>query len=307
MDLNIECKLIDFFSLKKNEQKKYIPFIFSPVLFLLNNPPEPTVELVAIEASLNNIPVGLVLAEFDTTLNKATMQSLFVAEEHRKRGMGTFLFQSLQKYLKAKKCRALEFRYESTLPAAPALEKILQKCHWNPPRFHFIRVHFDLASFHAPWYHKILLSPKPKGLVFFHWKNLKIEEKKRIDYEADQGLFPPPISPDLYKKEMIEPINSFGLRYKNKVIGWCLTHKTDPTTIRYSILYIQKEFRHKGWGIRLLAEAIKSHQKHAHKIPKGFFEVNYDQTERSFWTFVNLKLIPYAEKVEKIKHALQTL
>lgn len=55
----------------------------------------------------------------------------------------------------------------------------------------------------------------------------------------------------------MEPLNSLGLRYRGRLIGWMVTHRVAADTIRYSTLFVAERFRARARGISLLSAAIQ--------------------------------------------------
>jgi hypothetical protein len=55
----------------------------------------------------------------------------------------------------------------------------------------------------------------------------------------------------------MEPLNSLGLRGMDGVVGWVITHRIAPATVRYTALFVDERVRRLGHGIALLAEAMR--------------------------------------------------
>jgi hypothetical protein len=121
-------------------------------------------------------------------------------------------------------------------------------------------------------------------------------------HQIDQGRIHPLLNPFANKEMPMETINSLGLRYQGEVIGWIITHRPNPETIRYSNLYVDPRFYFKGFAISLLIKSMQLHQL-TPDVPHALFEVNLTETEPSWWNFVKRRLIPYATKTERFKWA----
>lgn len=295
---SIDCRVTDILA----DKERYRPYVLSSADFLLNKPLQINSQLIAVEANLGGQILGLLVVQLFVPQRTAQLYSLFVVENQRRKGIGLFLFKCIEEYLIGSlQCTAMGFEYKEGSPFNKAIEKILFHRGWEPPRLYLIRCFFD-SSFNPPWYQAYLNLPLLPDMEIFPWEQLKSEEKNRILFEAEQGHFFPYLSP-FHLKAPIESLNSLGLRYRNQVIGWCITHRTAPDTIRYSSLYIQKNFHFSKYGLALLARSIKIHKDSP--FTKGVFETNYEETEPTWWRFILKRLAPFASHVEKIKWALK--
>jgi GNAT superfamily N-acetyltransferase len=219
--------------------------------------------------------------------------------------VGNALCDYLQRDLVShKSVQAIGLEYPEDHADAPAIEKIVIEQGWSLPKRYLIRCHFTLASFNPDWFQRLLAYPLPSAYTLFQWDELTLSEKKRISHMVEQGMVLPFLSP-YFHDQPIERINSLGLRYKGTLIGWCITHRLDETTVRYSTLFVDKDFHMKGIAIRLLAAAIQLQKQSP--IPFGLFEANLQKIDRPWRSFIDKRLIPYADKVEKMKWTVRFL
>lgn len=284
--------------------KSYTSWIIPAAQKFLNVEPNQGMSLIGIEARFHNKVVGFALAQYFEGNHTAQLYSLLVDLSYRNQGIGTTLFTNIQEFIKNRfTCLAMGFEYPVD-PFTPIMEKILKKIQWPLGKYYFIKCHFVADQFSPEWYVLQIQKSLPKDMHFFLWSDLSDQDRKRIIFEENQGMFLPYLSPIRLEKKY-ETTNSLGLRYKDKVVGWCLTERIDTETIRYSILYIEKEFHLLGYAIRLLAESIKLQKQNSKVFSKALFEVNYDEVDRSWWLFVNKRLIPFAEKTEKMKWTIK--
>ena len=303
MNKKIECKPILFDSLSKEEIESYKKLVIPSALHLFDLPADPLHLLTGIEARLDNQLIGLIIAQFLPDEHGAHLYSCVIEESFRRKGIATFLFKSLQEHLTSYfKCTVMAFSYRADSPEEPIIEKILKHFNWPIPKYYLIRCHFLADNFNPPWYQEQLKLPKLKGFKIFPWKKLKPTEKERILFQEDQGMYLGYLSP-FSKEETLSPLNSLGVRYKNKVVGWSITHRLDPHTIKYSILYMEKGCRLQG--IWLISQSIKIQKEHSSIFTHAIFDTNYGESELSWWRFVVRHLAPYAEKVEKFKWAIK--
>lgn len=277
----------------------YHSFIIPKALFLLKEEPDPSFfRPLALICKHQDQVVGLALAKFFLLNRTGQIYSLSIKEKFRRQGIGTLLFQRIQQLLLDEGSRALGFEYESNETTGQAMDHILAKIGWPPAQVYMVRCYYKAQAFNPRWLEKCpRLRP---GLKPFPWRQLKASELSAIQHMAKQGTFLPYLSP-LRESQKIDPINSLGLRHKNKIVGWVITHRVDRQTIRYSALYIDKDYKNRRAAIPLLAESIRLHKKSS--VPWALFEVNLKEVDLTWWHFVKKKLIPYADRLEKVKWA----
>lgn len=255
---------------------------------------------VAVEAHLHNQLVGLALAEVYPHNHFSQLYSFVVQENYRRQGIGTQLFAFLQKWLiEQEQVQALGIEYERKAPYAPALEKIVASQGWLPPYTYLIRCHFDVRIFNPPWFHRSYAFPP--SFQLFPWKELLPAERKHIDYMEQQGMFPPYLFP-FQNESQLDLETSVGLRQNGQLVGWSITHRLDPETISYSILYIDRSLHRSGLGIQLLIASIQRQKQSL--VPYALFEVKLKEIDPSWWHFVKKRLIPTAQRVERMRWAI---
>ncbi len=212
------------------------------------------VNTVAIGASVAGKPVGLAMAEIQED-KSATVLSLFVVQAYRYQGIGTALLNSLEKELCSKGCTSIEFIYTTGQPTTSTVEHLLDKCGWSSPRPRRIICKtsaYEMSN--APWMHpRRQLSD---SYSIFPWTEITPEERAVIQQQETQSWIDPDLIPFNHEKDL-EPINSMGLRYKGQVVGWLITHRIAPDTIRYSCAYIRPDLQKLGRLIFLYIRAVR--------------------------------------------------
>jgi GNAT superfamily N-acetyltransferase len=284
------------------QSPEYIPLIDPYILTFLKQPTH-VGKWVAIEARLEGKLVGLALFEvYDEGLrHTAQLYSLIVSPNHRRKGIGRQLLAFAQEVaVKEEESVSFEFVYSKEDPFAPAIDKILASLDWAPPNTLLVRCHFDAYAFDPPWIHRQY--HLPPSMTFFTWTNLTPEDKKHIEYLGYHQRFLPYLNP--FKDEkLIDKETSVGLRHKKQVVGWSITHRTDPSTICYRSLYVDSSLLHTGYGIQLLVESIRRHKKLP--IPNAVLEANVRQIDPSWAHFIKKRLFPLTNKIEHVKHAIR--
>ena len=191
----------------------------------------------------------------------------------------------------------ITINYQATELTKLALEPTLARQNWRSPQTTFTLVKTDIAKIaQAPWLYKY---PLPDSFTVFPWTELTATEKTQLAQRRD---YPPSLSP-LTKDPRLEPLNSLGLRYQGKIIGWCLTHRIDKNTIRYSTMYVEPRFQKLGRGISLVAEAIKRQIKH--NIP--YFKWSIAADNHPMLRFNQRHLVPHSTLVSESKSTLKEI
>ena len=205
--------------------------------------------LGGVAAFVNEEMVGLILVEL---LPKAAeIISFFVTPQYQHQGIGHQLLQNLEKALIKLQCPQIKLKYRVSELTTSALESILNKQKWLPPKTDFLITKATIESLsQAPWVYKY---PLPKKFTVFPWTELTDAEKARI---RDRKAYPDVLSPFM-EDTRLEPLNSLGLRYEGEVIGWTINHRIDSETIRYSVMFVEERFQRMGRGFSLLTEAVK--------------------------------------------------
>lgn len=246
-------------------------------------------ELVGVSASAGGEMVAMAIAELLPD-RSADLLSLFVQPAYRNQGIGTRLVYQLQQELA--ECDRISVQYQATQIAQIALEPMLQKLGWQPPQPTLLLAKTTTAAIaQAPW---LTRYPLPAALTMFPW--LELTEADRA--ELQQLDIPPALSP-LADADRLEPLNSLGLREGDRLIGWIVTHRVAPDTIRYSTLFVRPAFRAKGRGILLLAAAIE--RQIASAIAQGTFAIAPE--DAAMLRFVRRHLQPYLTGMSEVRTA----
>lgn len=239
-------------------------------------------ELLGVSASVSGTMVGFVIAELLPD-SAAEILSLFVLPDYRQQGIGTKLVGYLERELAQQGCSQVTVAYQATALTATALEPLLQKFNWQPPQATFLLGKTTTEKIAAaPW---LTRYPLPAAFTVFPWHELTAAEAESWQQRQD---YPPSLNP-FTNDPRLEPLNSLGLRYRGEVIGWMLTHRVAPDTIRYSNLYVSEKFQKLGRAISLLAESIQ--RQIASSIPYCTFSVSQENTQ--MLKFVDRHLQPY--------------
>lgn len=246
----------------------------------------------------NQVPIGICIAIIDNGLNFLEILHIEIDKEYRNQHIGRALLAHTQKEGKKHKILFSSFIYPKDTPESPPIEKILQANQWKGPRPFLTRALFDTVKFDPPLLH--LKLSYPQGYKKFLWKDLSKKQRDDLLYREKQGHFSKSISP--FKDEnIIELANSIGLEYKDRVIGWMITHRVAPDTVRYSALYVETSHKTKGPIIKLLTDSMFLHKQHP--TPWALIEIPYLQTHPSWIDFINKRILPFAFKITHLVQA----
>ncbi len=119
----------------------------------------------------------------------------------------------------------------------------------------------------------------------FPWSELTDAEKQQIQQTLD---YPTSLSP-FENDSRLEPLNSLGLRYGEEVVGWIVTHRVAPDTIRYSTMFVAQRFQKLGRGVALISEALK--RQIASPVPNCTWAVAMENQQMAH--FQRRRLAPY--------------
>ncbi|MBA3815895.1 MAG: GNAT family N-acetyltransferase [Parachlamydiaceae bacterium] len=248
--------------------------------------------LIAIGALHQGEPVGIVLASCYRHTHYVKVHYIHVLPEHRNHHIARQMLQAVYAVAKDEGGRYFTLIYKLEDPLSRALEKVLIACNWNPAQPFMIECLFECLTFDPPWFkapYKI-----PSSIQEFPWSDLTKDEREQILHDERRGVIPLAVLP-FRNEHLVEPLNSLGLRYDGRVIGWIITHRTAPDKIVYQALYIERSFHFLGPGIKLLIDSILIQKKVP--IKWSAFQLPLTQVHPAWIQFINRRLIPYADEV----------
>jgi GNAT superfamily N-acetyltransferase len=298
MDINLNDVRLHL--LDAAERERYLHLTFGGLRAALNGDPA---SWLTVGAAYNTIPVGLVIARRYPRRRYADIISLAVALPARNRGIGTALLMDIEKRLAAAALSAIRAVYLAGQAATSALERVLQKCGWQPPVVDMYLYKMGKTIQYLDWLDWPFKAPP--DLVVFDWVSLTPAEREQI--RRDPSLkYPRSISP-FNDEAHIEPLNSLGLRYRGQVTGWMITHRASPTTIRYSSLFVREDLRDlggMGLSVYLMSESIKRHLPHD-EIPNASFFVETHNTP--MLRMIQKYAAPYAITINERRATYKTV
>ena len=263
---------------------------------------------IAVGHSILEVPSGLILADIMDG-QTAEVLSVFVGKAFRNQGIGKALMARLEEELTRRGCTGVFGIYTANKPSARGLERLLEKCEWNPPKPRQLictsKGEDVERMMKSDWINHYRL---PKSFDIFPWADITPEELEKIrGWPDDPPYYHGGLSPFLKDGEDFEPVNSLGLRYRGEIAGWMITTRVARDTVRYERLYVRKEFQRMGRAIPLLAESIRRQYAHEGHIPTkgGIWIIQADNMPMV--QFIRKRMGPYLTSLIETKQSFKSL
>lgn len=247
-------------------------------------------------------PVGLALAEIIADGASANLLSIFVTQNYRNRGIGTALLTRLEAELGLRGCNNVKLIYTTSNPQATAFERVIQKRNWLSPTPRHLVCKCDHRNLDAPWLDRDYRLPS--SFTLFPWKEITTKERNLLHRQQQTEQWIPPELVPFRHEDNLETFNSFGLRYQNEVVGWILTHRLAPDTIRYTCAYIRPDLQKLAQIICLYQKSIKLHTTRL-DIPHGIWTVPF--RFKSHVRFILKRFGPYMDSIEESRESSKSL
>jgi GNAT superfamily N-acetyltransferase len=249
-------------------------------------------DLIAVAASIGGHPIGFALAAIrEDDRRIVDVCSVIVAPAHRRRGIATAILQRLEEEAGIARCQALVGKYMTDRPSTAAVEALLRKSGWSQAERRMLFCESDFATItQAAWMHQ---RDFPDGYEPFLWATLTAAEREDIlERQRRNPWFPETLTP-FWMEDSIEPVSSLGLRYRGEIAGWCISHRVNIDTIRYSRLFVRREFQGLARAIPLLARSIYCHENT--EVDKAIFDVAAPNA--LMLRFVERRMKPYLKSM----------
>ncbi len=267
-----------------------------------------TTKKLGFAALLQGHPVGLILASCtpafpiteklfpdiqETQQLIVDVEHLFVAAEHRGKHVGRLLLSALQTAAESIGGYYFSLTYPLNTTETGAFEKVVAACGWEGKRPFLLHCRFDSFTFGSPYARK--LHRYPPGFEEFLWSNLTPQEHADLLARQKQGGLGS-VAP-LVDEDKIEYINSLGLRYEGRVVGWMVNHRVAADTICYKYLYVEPGLEFHALAPKLIFNAVYRHM-HAH-VQWAILDIPLIQVKATWKHFVERRLVPFAIDVSR--------
>lgn len=264
---------------------------------------------LAIILSSEQQNIGIGLAHFTPFLSHLNILYISIKPLFQHQYLENQILSKIEEEGQKLGLKIFTFAYSQQDKHLFSIEKMLASCRWANKRPFMTRCRYDMHTLHIPWLHNYAYS-FPKDFKAFCWKELTEKDELIIQKKEQQHLFDNIVSPFRDKESLAN--NSLGLRYKGEVVGWILTHVVnhiqEDKIIRYSSMYIDQSLKHHGLlMVKLLSESINRHYSLREKYPTALFEVPLLYTQKSWNQFVERRLVPYADDVERLVQAWKVI
>lgn len=245
--------------------------------------------IYALGASVDGVPVGLLLMTTSSKIKVADVKSLFIAEPYRRKGIGSQLLQRAFQQLHQEDYGYLFAVYPEAWEETPGIETFLHRNGFSGKTLFEAEFLFEYDKFKPDWLMREY--SWPKDLKVFPWREVSYQDVAALKDRFNRGDAPAALHP-FREDSSFESLNSLGLRYEGTIVGWMITQRVTPSIIDYSNLFIEYEFQKKGYSIQLLVDAIRIQCQN--QVRWGMFRVNISQASASWLKFIRRRLAPQA-------------
>jgi hypothetical protein len=252
-------------------------------------------KVLAFAASIKGSPIALAVAGLYPDVDLAELYAFKVRDLHAHMALGNDLLMALEAETFKNNALTINHYFRQSDTDTPAFRALLHERGWSKPQLYMLRYFFDCFTSNPPFYQYAM--NLPEGYEVFPWSAITETDRKILLKESEQGRFSKQVSPFI-DEEHIEPLNSLGLRYKGEVIGWVITHKIAPDTLKYTSLFVKPEYRFSGVSMKLMIDSMKIQQKSS--IKWTIIEVGMEDLDRSWFKIVTKRLAPFALQVDEI-------
>ena len=221
------------------------------------------IQPVAFVARAKGVPVGLVIGELPRSVRGgAEMLSLFVALEHRNRGIGLALVTRLEEEVAAQGLDEISAVYTTGKPSIAAVERILWKRGWIAPEPRTLSVRFTPeGALGAAVFDERRMPALTEGLEIVSWADLSAEEKVEIRASHERAPWiTPALAPWRFESGDLDLDSSVAARKDGAVVGWVLNHwvtRTSPSVVRFTCSFLRKDLSRRGRIVPLYRESLR--------------------------------------------------
>lgn len=296
-----EIKILDFHQFSGKEKAVYKQMVHAQYRSCLSGQDPLKIkdsELLIIGAFAEGQPIGILLGAFRSLYTESEIYDLHVISGYPYSDVSQLLIKEFEGYVKSHKAPLVKVTYQLESPYSNELISMLGLMGWSTGNLLYVKCYFDAVNFNPPWLHQTY--PLPKSCEQFFWKDLKNEERTRLEYLIKQRAIPLSLSP-FAKEKHIDWNTSLGLRHEEEVVGWIINLRESNDLIEFKSFFVFSSFYSLGYALRLLTESIHLVQK---KPPKeAMFEVHMNVIDNRWLKFVKERLIPYAKHVDRFYFA----
>ncbi|MDE0890342.1 MAG: GNAT family N-acetyltransferase [Phycisphaerales bacterium] len=231
--------------------------------------------MTMIGASIGGRPVGLAVFSCQNDSEKASLESIFVHPDARRRGIGRGLLKAVHSTLVDMGAAEVGGTWFHDAPSAGLVERLLADSGWSDP-VSTAMVHHCGRRILAHVDQNNRAARLPAGFAFDSWANLSSDERARVDELRETQEIPFGLHPNGESTLPVSPKTTTVLRHEGDIVGWMIHHELTPEMLRYSSLWLRPDLVGGGLGISVAIESARRHLALADQIPRLFFMVMED-------------------------------
>ncbi len=231
-----------------SEAPRYSNLVFASMAAALVNvaPDGPD---IAVAATVDDRPAGLAYGAIEDG-GIARVRSLFVLPALRRRGIATALLGAIEAEFERLGCSQVQLAYVTGRATTAALERVMEKSGWDAPVPNNLICHLDQRVLQWNGYDSTDEFDR-EAFQLFQWTDLTPEDREYIlRTQAESHWIPDDLVPFQYEDDF-EPLNSLGIRYRGFPVGWMITHRVAPDTIRYTCSFVRKDLQ-RQWRVGMI-------------------------------------------------------
>lgn len=282
------------------ERSEFVPFTFPAYQAKLMLPTVEAVgRMIALGAKINGVASGLALGEMQPgNDNACQLYSIWVEPEARCTGIGQKLMVEFESRAQQAGAHRIEAVYRSTLSDCFKFENLLAAAGWSSPQ---VRMHVFEASYDAMAQSPFFSKP-PQLKPEFSLQPWHAVPPTDIDLLGANKEFSVEVWPLNYGDDYHRP-SSFGVRWKNELVGWIVNHPKPNGELRFTTSYLREDLQKGGQFAAVIAASV-------HATPGTGFT-------RASWTvpmefprmvaFARRRLAPFCDRISETRGSYKSI
>lgn len=191
---------------------------------------------LALAAARGDEIVGLIYGEIeaDTT---GHVRSVFVRAAHRGQRIAGALLAHLERQFTQLGCQQAKIAWMTGRASTEVLERLLHSAGWDEPVSQTLICRTDERMLTWSRYGTKTMRVDEE-FTLLPWVDISDYDRESIRRrQAEEPWIPEDLIPFQYESNL-EPINSLAVRHEGEIIGWMITHRVAPDTIRYTCSFM---------------------------------------------------------------------
>ncbi|MCS6795137.1 MAG: GNAT family N-acetyltransferase [Raineya sp.] len=217
---------------------------------------EPFFVVEAVSKANEKVGVSVLELVYASPHNVLKVLSLWVAEEHRRRGIASNILRIAEKIALNNQINYLNIIFQDNWESFKWMPTLLQKLGWNKPEKRTILVKLAYTQVcNLPWFK---LQEYPAMFKVVPWVELSQADYDYIrEKQKNENWYSEELSP-FQLPHILEPLGSLALKnQEDKVVGWLIVHKVAKRTVQFTSYFIDKAYRETPATFNLLVDSIE--------------------------------------------------